>query len=531
MSGRTVGERALSRGCCCLYLFAGLGLSSAVLAQPASSQATPAPVAPAPPPATPAPASKTDPAREVPETEATPKPAASSGSAHHEEPALTRLLSRQRDALGRSCELQQVASKGPLRFLACGAAGMWIVRVIGDNAIALDMQDLGGRVGPFFEANGHLWVQVSSIRAQEIEAGVYELSPPPAAAAPAPAQPASAPPPPPLASAASTLRPLPTPSPREEAYEPGRVVGRDDEQVVVAIPGPRLKPGTHVALVSSSERASGEEQVYAVGQVAKSAFGRARVVIGLNEDVPDNADARITLAPRSNSIFAPPRAGGVWELGFIARPFLVLENLGAGAMLDGYVGYRMKAPFHLQASVVPLAFGSARAGAAGALGAYVSGAYDAHLFEVGLGLGGQTVNDPDFALDPGSGLLLAQKLRLGARDGAHVAFVSYVTLFHSNFQFSSLRVDVQVPVGARTWLRLAGGGGSLGIGFGEVGLRALMSGNGGAGSFFLTTVIGWAHLFRECNEVPQVSGSAAASSCTSVDYNGPMLGAGGEFRL
>jgi hypothetical protein len=309
------------------------------------------------------------------------------------------------------------------------------------------------------------------------------------------------------------------------------VVGHSDEQLLIGMPGPRVRSGTHVAFLSNPNAPNEEEQVFAVGRVVKSSLLRARVEIGVNEAVPDNAVARVTSAPTTGSVFAPPRASGVWELGFLLRPFLVLEDLGLGSMLDAYAGYRFKAPFHVQASLLPLAFGSARAGAAGAVGAFVSGAYDSHLFEVGLGLGAQTVNDPDFALNAGSGMLLAQRLRLGARDGAHLAFVSYVTLFHSNFQFSSLRVDAQIPVGARTWLRLAGGGGSLGLGFGEVGLRVLMSGNGGPGSFFLTTVIGWAHVFSDCNELPTSAGGAAAIGCSTIDYNGPMLGAGGEFRL
>ena len=155
----------------------------------------------------------------------------------------------------------------------------------------------------------------------------------------------------------------------------------------------------------------------------------------------------------------------------------MLEDLGVGAVLDAYVGYRGRAPFHVQASLTPLAFGAARAGSIGATAAFLSGAYDSRLFEVGLGVGAQTVNAPDFALNPGSGLLLEQQLRIGARDGAHLRFLSYVALFHSNFQFSSLRVEAQIPLGARTWLRLAGGGGTLGLNFGEVGLRVLMSGN------------------------------------------------------
>ena len=175
---------------------------------------------------------------------------------------------------------------------------------------------------------------------------------------------------------------------------------------------------------------------------------------------------------------------------------------------------------------MPFAFATARAGATTALGAFISAAYDARLVEVGLGLGGQTVNDTDFAVEPGSGLLIAQQLRLGARDGAHLHFRSYVTLFHSKFEFSSLRVDGQIPLGGRTWLRLAGGGGSIGISYGEVGLRVLTAGNGGPGSLFLTTLIGWAGMFLDC-----AFQGVADDLCEPINYDGPMLGAGLEYRL
>lgn len=404
-----------------------------------------------------------------------------------------------------------------MRFLACGAAGLWIVRLAGDEASLVETRDLGGRVGPFFQANGRLWVEVTSVRAQEVSGSGPAVSPLPAAsAAPTPA----------ANSVSNTL-----PAQTIEPSVGGRVVERSDEQLVVELPGARVKPGTHVAFVSSVNEASDEEQVFAVGRVMRSTVGRARVTIGTNEAVPEGAQAFVTNGGITAGIFSPPRASDVWELSFLARPFVVLEDLGAGIVLDGHAGYHFRAPVYVEASVTPLAAGSARAGAVGAAAAFVSGAFDSHLFEVGLGLGVQTVNDPDFALDPGSGLLLAQRLRLGARDGAHLKFLSYVTLFHSSFQFSSLRVEGQIPVGSRTWLRLAGGGGSIGLNFGEVGLRVLMSGNGGAGSFFLTTTIGWSNVFRHCNDVPLTSSGAAANSCEGVDHSGPMLGAGGEFRL
>lgn len=399
-----------------------------------------------------------------------------------------------------------------MRFLACGPAGLWIVRLNGDEATLVETRDLGGRVGPFFQANGRLWVEVTSVRAQEVSAGSHTVPPPPAAS-------------PPPATERVTTAPAASVPVTEIA---GRIVGRSDELVLVEIPGTRLKPGTHITFVSSSEL---EEQVYAVGRVVTSTVGRARVAIGTNELVPDNAQAFVSSAPLTSGSFAPPRARGVWELGFLARPFVVLEDLGAGVVLDAHAGYHFRAPFYVEARIAPLAAGAARAGSAAAAGAFVSGAFDSQLFEVGLGLGAQTVNDPGFALDPGSGILLAQRLRLGARDGAHLTFLSYVSLFHSSFQFSSLRIEGQVPVGARTWLRLAGGGGSIGLSFGEVGLRVLMIGNGGAGSFFLTTAIGWTNLLRHCNDVPIAPGGLAARSCEPIDYNGPMLGAGGEFRL
>jgi hypothetical protein len=448
-------------------------------------------------------------------------PAAAGGTAptgNSSDHAIARLVARQHDPFGRSCQLQHVAGEGAMRFLACGAAGLWIVRLAGDEASLVETRDLGGRVGPFFHANGRLWVEVTSVRAQEVSGSGPAVSQLPAAS--------SASPPPPAANSGNAL-----PTPTLESSVGGRVVERSDEQLVIELPGARVKPGTHVAFVSDVSQASDEEQVYAVGRVVRSMIGRARVVIGTNEAVPEDAQAYVTNAGVTAGIFSPPRAAGVWELGFLARPFVVLEDLGAGIVLDGHAGYHFRAPLYVEASVTPLAAGSARAGAVGAAGAFVSGSFDSHLFEVGLGLGVQTVNDPDFALDPGSGLLLAQRLRLGARDGAHLRFLSYVTLFHSSFQFSSLRVEGQIPVGSRTWLRLAGGGGSIGLNFGEVGLRVLMSGNGGAGSFFLTTTIGWTNVFRHCNDVPLTPSGAAANSCKGVDHSGPMLGAGGEFRL
>jgi hypothetical protein len=196
----------------------------------------------------------------------------------------------------------------------------------------------------------------------------------------------------------------------------------------------------------------------------------------------------------------------------------------------------MRAPFHFQAALAPFGFATARAGATVPFAALLSAAYDAHLFEVGLGLGAQSVNDPSFGLDHGSGTAVAQLLRLGARDGLHLDVQSLVTLFHSNFRFSSLRVRAQLPLGARTWLQAAGGGGTLGSAFGELGLRVLGWGNGHAGSLFVNMSVGWAAVFRGCNALSSATTltnegtSVSGSACREIDYQGPMLGVGAELR-
>jgi hypothetical protein len=238
--------------------------------------------------------------------------------------------------------------------------------------------------------------------------------------------------------------------------------------------------------------------------------------------VPVGSLAEPTRAPLSAATFAPPRVADVWEVGFLLRGFLVLDNLGLGTFLDARVGYRMRAPVHIEALLSPFAIASARNGATVPVAGILTGSYDARFFEIGLGVGGQTVNSPEFSLNPGSGTTLALRVRLGARDGANVEAFTYVVLFHSEFSFSFVRVQAQIPLGNRAWLLAAGGGGSLGLGFGELGLRVLVSGNGGPGSFFLTTVIGGVNVFRGCEIVD--------NSCSTLDYAGPMLGMGGEWR-
>jgi hypothetical protein len=263
----------------------------------------------------------------------------------------------------------------------------------------------------------------------------------------------------------------------------------------------------------------------AVGLVDGVSPTRARVNLGTGERVALHSRASYSMQPLSASSIAPPRVGGVWEIGFMARPFIVLDDLGGGVLSDAWLGRRFEDPLHIEARIAPLAIGSADQGTTVPFAVFVTASYDVKLFEVGLGIGGETVNAPAFDLPVGSGLSVVQRVRLGALDGLNLTAYTQVVLFHSEFEFSSLRMQAQIPFSGTTWLIAGGGGGTAGVGYGELGLRTLLSGNGDRDSFFLTATVGGATVFEEESCFDSLSCDG-----TNIDYSGPMVGIGGEWR-
>jgi hypothetical protein len=511
-----------------------LTFGTAALAQTGPAQQPPAapPAAPGAPPAAPAAAPAAQPAAPpaIPTTTTPPPPAAGEPSAPPAaaEPDLAGLLGDQRDALGRRCDFKAAYPAGDLRYVACGDAGVWIVRARANAApLVLERRDMDGQALGFFVQDGHVWVKVASVQARQlvrVGAGGAAAGQYPAAPAPAPSPaPAAAAPAPPLASEFDRERP-----PRD-----GKVLEVAGGYVVIDLgSGAAVDDGDHIAFYEPIEDQLGggiisqREELAAVGVVDGVAVHRSRVRLGLNERVSMNARARLTGDPLTAGVIAPRRASDVWEVAFIARPFLVLDNLGAGVFADLRAGYRTDYNVHYEALVLPVAFATAEQGATTPAAAVLAASYDARLFEVGLGIGGQTVNDTAFDLEPGTGLTAFQRVRLGASDGLHLEGLFYMALFHSEFEFSSVRVQGQIPMSGGTWLVATGGGGSLGIGHGELGLRMLLDGNGDRGSFFLTTRIGFVHVF----ETPSCIDDPFAV-CEEIDYSGPMVGVGGEWRL
>jgi hypothetical protein len=449
-------------------------------------------------------------------------------------------LSAQRDAIGRSCNRRAVSALGERWVVACGETGVWIARRDSDGRIVLvRTDDLGGPVVGLFQREGRVWAEVMRREARDVAAVDENAS---HAAFPSgdsePSRPTEAPAP---APAAKPRSPPVTPEPNAMLARDGVPEGHVTQvllgEVVIDIGRESgLRHGDRVELSVLADVPVGEEQaegrtVVAVGVVRAVSERFARVALGIDERVPKGALARPVARAPSESRGAPPRLGRLWHAGFMARPFIALGDLGGGLMTDGSVGYRFESDIHLELLMSPFGWGTGNdQPAVTASSVFAKVSYDTDFFEIGFGIGGQSINDTSFGTDSGSGTVLVQQLRLGALDGLVLDTVSHAVLFHSQFRFTDLVGRGLIPVGERYWLLFAGGGGSAGFGYGEMGVRALLRGNGDRGSFFFTGSVGGAGVFENidtrCSEI-----NLTYACHKQVLYSGPMIGAGGEWRF
>jgi hypothetical protein len=343
----------------------------------------------------------------------------------------------------------------------------------------------------------------------------------------------------PLAPRATTKRALAR-APAAAATGPkheGRVTERRPGEVVVDLgrrDGVRLGESVELSVVET-QPIGGESalarSVVAVGEVTAAAPGHSVVALGIGERAPLGALARLSGDDATATRAAPPRLGGLWEVGFMARPFVALNDLGGGFLLDASVGYRFESDFHLEAVLAPLGYGTgADFPSVVPVATYLKASYDLSMFELGVGVGAGTVNSTSMNTPPGSGTLFVQQLRLGAAEGTMVDFSSRLVLFHSQVAFTGLVGAGQVPVGRKSWLVLRGGGGDAGYGYGELGVRTLLKGNGDRGSFYFTGTVGGVGVYKTATFTCR--DSISEWECTErIHYAGPMLGAGAEWRL
>lgn len=441
-------------------------------------------------------------------------------------------LESQRDALGRRCDRRASEVDGDRTLVACGGAGLWIVqRAETGTFVLVAVQDLGGDVVGLFARDGRIWAEVARLEARPVlrgsgSTGSFPAEPPAVAPAAPPAPDTKTAPPAPVVEKELLVR---EGSVTEVGIGEVTIdLGRDDG----------IKQGDRIELaVLVTDNVGGQEatdrQVIAVGVVRTVAPDFARVELGMNERVPLGAQARLVDRAKTESRMSPPRASGLWELGLRLRPFVALEGLGGGVLAQGFAAYRFESHFALAAEVHPFGIASGEGEDKATLvpaAAFLVAAYDHEVFGVGLGLGFQTVHDTDFETESGTGTLVTQRLRLGARDGIMLDLRNDVVLFHSQFDFSGFVGSAMIPVGSRAWLLFEGGGGSAGYGYGEIGLRSLLRGNGQRGSLFLSVTLGGMGVFEFRTKMCVQTDFAFPCEDDQV-YAGPMLGVGAEYRL
>lgn len=314
--------------------------------------------------------------------------------------------------------------------------------------------------------------------------------------------------------------------PEPESAQVMRVEGRD----VALNKGRRhgFELGAHIAFEGQGQTPD------VVGRLFGLKQDTARVRIGFGERVPLGATGYVTDARRTATRRSPLRSANYWELRGSLRPIVQREFLGGGLSGGVSVGYRGQR-LHTFAVLEPFAWGRRSAtdterefqtldngSVAFALG-YAGASLDLRRFEVGMGIGFQTINNRGGESVPGTGLSFVPLLRVGALDGLHGRLRFAATIFRSEASFSWFDVAGQIPIVDGIWATVQAGGTPGGFASGEAGVRLLLSGAGVRGSTFLELTAGWTDVFeRVCDGL---------TDCAEDNVAGPHLGAGVEFRL
>jgi hypothetical protein len=267
--------------------------------------------------------------------------------------------------------------------------------------------------------------------------------------------------------------------------------------------------------------------------------------------VPSPAHSPPVVGPAKEpeSIVAPSRHGGLWEVSLLTSAFVAFGSLGVGMLGSTSVTYRFESPLVLRAEIAPFGVagpaattsccnangGQSTSNNGGAVTVFAANLFlglDTQFVEVGLGLGGASVNENSASGGgpPQTGSVsIVESARIGARDGLALNLESSAIAVNNQFALGYFVTSVQIPVSAKAMLIARGGGGNVGFGYGDLGVRVLVRGDGGKGTMALTGFAGVA-LIQEslCSVNPDPPFTSACNTATLV---GPSLGGGLEWRL
>lgn len=418
-------------------------------------------------------------------------------------------------------------------------------RVIVEEGDEIEVRFASGRIDALLQRDGDVWVitrqqLATPLTALAAEDGVPLI--PPAPVPPSPPEPAEEPEP--------ATEPEPEPQPVEIPSLIAEVLESELGRVIIDIGAEDgVEMGDQIEFfverttnLGDSETTTRQETI-AVAPVTSVSDNRAGVELGLNERIPDDARARPTELSATANQIAPPRLGSMTRVSFTLRPFLALDTLGAGTISNALVAYQFAGPWTVEANFEPLAAGVGRNGGLVAITGTGILSYDTRLFQVGLGVGGTTINttNPEYQDDDVDGIEIApaitQKIRLGSLDGLYLQVMNSFFYAADAFRYGGTTAEVQVPVGAlgsfvdTSWIVGRGGGSFAGHSFGEVGLRVLVRGNGDHGSLYFTPSVGGSQLRNVRTEsIEEPVGTRPETDQQEISYGGPMIGFQVEWR-
>ena len=238
----------------------------------------------------------------------------------------------------------------------------------------------------------------------------------------------------------------------------------------------------------------------------------------------------------TESRVAPPRVGDVWDVAVAAQLFLPFGTIGFGALGEAEVVRRFDIPLAVHVQAKPAGFGAGKQGGVGTAVGLGVVALDTQFLELGLGLGAATLNDRQYSstgavATEASSVVVAQLVRIGARDGLAFDARATVIVRRDNFQFGTFDGAMQIPIASRWHFVTGGGGGVVGYGYGHAGARYRLSETTKEGAFAITGSAGVAGVFGAgtCTTVP--SGGFTYQQCSERSYIGPALRVGLEWRL
>ena len=344
---------------------------------------------------------------------------------------------------------------------------------------------------------------------------------------------------------------------------PGEVridAGSDDG----VIAGQRFAVFRRQVVETESDDAFEGETLVAVIEVIAVSRDSAIAELWKGDRVQMGDEVKPAHADNTSSKVFPRRLPHVGEIALVLRPLMAVGSTGGfGGLADVTAAYWWKHMF-FDIRMQPLGFGWTEDGNIVSASFMAEGGYDSRAFAIGLGAGVSTVNgDIDemmqsftgtaMSSEDGDGtpdvvkwdqrtraaFTISQQVRLGARDGLNVSV--YNLLMYNNdddggedesgFIYAGTTGKITVPLAARTFIFLEGGGGVMGYGFGDLGVFTWVRGNGDAGSIGISALAGGAVVWgvREKTTTPAVGQPYSVTE--TVLIAGPMVGLGMTYRF